>query len=379
MAVLALLTYPWITMVKSQYHVIPRALADDLSIWGRGPSDADCEQLGMDWQKRWQLAIQATLDYLVDMGAKPAHKKSLLLGSSKRLRGWLRRLKWGDQGHSIPTTGRARDLGAFLNCTQQRMAGLTVTRMRHGCTAAERIGRLPRTIAAKDRMLSCKAMAKACYGVEVTEPRIEDKRRIASRCATALVGKHQTQRSPEVATVMVGKGRAEIGTASIMRRLLGLRRAWHRRDEWREQIRQLLAHLHVGRRLGLTEDAQLHTHDQVDAAPPITSLEPSGSSTGPSPPCNSSDQQRSTPGPSQQQTDTQRHARPTKLKARRQPGPVELFVRSLHQIYGWLSSPETISFRGERAYNFMEAPINWLRPWVKRARTQSRGGSSCRA
>ena len=35
MAILALMTYPWIQLVKQQTGVIPRALADDLSLWAR--------------------------------------------------------------------------------------------------------------------------------------------------------------------------------------------------------------------------------------------------------------------------------------------------------------------------------------------------------
>ena len=35
MTLLALLTYPWIMMVMTYTAVIPRALADDLSLWAR--------------------------------------------------------------------------------------------------------------------------------------------------------------------------------------------------------------------------------------------------------------------------------------------------------------------------------------------------------
>ena len=79
MAALALITYPWITMLKQSYHVIPRCLADDLSVWARSVAQvAGNSELDVGWQDEWRLAMQATLEYLEDMGSRPAHSKSLL-------------------------------------------------------------------------------------------------------------------------------------------------------------------------------------------------------------------------------------------------------------------------------------------------------------
>ena len=119
-------------MVKSSYHVVPRALADDLSIWGRAAAGDTHGQQDMQWQNNWRDAVEATLQFLIGMGATPAHNKSLTLGSTKELRRWLKRIKWDHDRNSIPTTTRTRDLGAFFNSTNQRLAGITVTRMKRG-------------------------------------------------------------------------------------------------------------------------------------------------------------------------------------------------------------------------------------------------------
>ena len=131
------------------------------------------------------------------MGARAAHRESLILASDASLRRWAKQLTWGQGDDSIPVTGAARDLGAFYNTTGQRMAGPTITRMRNGAVDAVAIGKLPRTIDATARMLGTKALSRGCYGVEATQPRVHDLRKMASCCSDALVGRHQTQRAPK--------------------------------------------------------------------------------------------------------------------------------------------------------------------------------------
>ena len=148
MSILALMTYPWIKLIREQTATIPRALADDLSIWARSVApNADQHPL-FDWQEDWRHAVGLTLQYLHDMGALTATSKSLLLGTSAALRKWLRHQKWGPQQKAIPVVGHSRDLGAFYNSTDQRLGGVTITRMRHGSMDATKLGKLPRPLAA---------------------------------------------------------------------------------------------------------------------------------------------------------------------------------------------------------------------------------------
>ena len=177
------------------------------------------------------------------MGARPAHNKSLTLGSTPQLRKWLKKQRWGTGQLPIPTTSSTRDLGAFLNMSSQRLAGTLKARMQHGCTDAVKIGALPRTLQDKDRMLRTKACAKASYGVEATEPKLEDKRKFASACASALVGRHQTQRAPEVVIAMAGLGSSSMDVTMLTNRWHLLRRAWYLRPKWKRQIMWILQKL----------------------------------------------------------------------------------------------------------------------------------------
>ena len=102
--------------------------------------------------------------------------------------------------------------------------------MAQGSAEAVKVGQLPRSVASTERMLAAKAGAKAYYGTEVTQPRVQDLRKLAASCSNALVGKHQTQRTPEAATTLAGRGRMEAHTVLLLRRWNLLRRMWHLRD-----------------------------------------------------------------------------------------------------------------------------------------------------
>ena len=187
MTILALMTYPWIQLVKQWRCVKPRALADDLCLWSCQQDTDDDDEA--EYLHQWVQAVQATLDYLRNMGAAPAHGKSLLLASDTRRRKQLRDITWQPDMSRIPVTKHTRDLGAHLNTTASRITGTSKPRFVNALQDAGRIGRLPRTLVAKDRMLGAKALAKALYGTEVTEPRIQDVRAFSSACASARTGK----------------------------------------------------------------------------------------------------------------------------------------------------------------------------------------------
>ena len=224
-------------------HIVPRVLADDLCLWIRDIAQ-DAELLTGDrrYVRDMCRAIMATLASLTSMGARVARDKGLLLASEGNDRRWLRKQRWGSEQIPIPVANCARDLGAFVNMTAVRRGGTLNVRFDAACHDAARIGRLPRTVVAKDRMLGGKAMPKACYGVQTTQPRITDVRRLQSRNADAVLGRHQSQRCPEIASALADKGKCEVRTDMLMRRWHLLRRVWHARPAWQHQITRILGH-----------------------------------------------------------------------------------------------------------------------------------------
>ena len=98
-------------MVRQHQGVVPRALADDLSLWARQATDAASRGTDL-WIKNWETAMDATLQLFDDMGAKVAHGKCLTLASNTPLRKWLRQKRGGRLQAAIPTVGWAHNLGA---------------------------------------------------------------------------------------------------------------------------------------------------------------------------------------------------------------------------------------------------------------------------
>ena len=73
MAVLALMTRPWILMIKATTQTVPRALADDLAVWARAEADPHAEP--HEWKQRWHATVNNTIEYIVAIGARTAQYK----------------------------------------------------------------------------------------------------------------------------------------------------------------------------------------------------------------------------------------------------------------------------------------------------------------
>ena len=114
------------------------------------------------------------------------------------------------------------------------MGGAAINRMTDAMIDIRNIERLPRPKPVLARMIATKALAKAFYGTETTQPRQKYLTTIAAACASAVVGK-QTQRAPELATALTAAGRTEVHAYMMLRRWKLLRRMWHSRWAWKEK------------------------------------------------------------------------------------------------------------------------------------------------
>ena len=136
----------------------------------------------------------------------------------------------------MPATTKARDLGAFINTTKRKLGGTTINRFKEAIHDIIKIAKLPRPKHVIARMIATKAYPKAFYGTETTQPRIDDMKAITTATANAVTGRKQTQRAPDAAAAMAGTGKTDAGTHLLIRRWRLLRRMWHARPAWREQI-----------------------------------------------------------------------------------------------------------------------------------------------
>ena len=111
----ALLLRPWVGLMKT-CNAIPRVLADDLLILniGRGHLEA------------FTKALNATHEFLYDMGARVASNKSYNFSNNKGTRTWLRTHIWTKIEATISVINHGRDLGAHFCFTTSNHAGTII-------------------------------------------------------------------------------------------------------------------------------------------------------------------------------------------------------------------------------------------------------------
>ena len=157
MTMVALLMIPWVSIMEKA-EVIPRVLADDLMFTSHGDGH----------QSRTIRAMELSLQYFEDIGAKVANNKCFLFATNKSTRKALAKHVWSD-GHTIPISNTFRDLGAHMNLTQSKNGSTLTERMRKATKMAKRLRWLPISIEHKRRIVLSNIIPAAIYGVEVTE------------------------------------------------------------------------------------------------------------------------------------------------------------------------------------------------------------------
>ena len=149
MMIVMLLLRAWIIEMR-ETSVKPRDLADDLLMIASGTNHGD----------KITEAVEKAYDYMNDMGATIAAKKSILFSSCTATRKKLRHHRW-KCGDRIPVVSHARDLGAHLAISNRAYATTLRTRVKSATTLVEKIGRLPVTYKNKTHHIRTKALTKA--------------------------------------------------------------------------------------------------------------------------------------------------------------------------------------------------------------------------
>ena len=99
MMILALIARPWILYMQ-QMGATPRTLADDLMLTMTSPEPTQGDDDGM--MDTLCVAVEASLEFIHDMGGKPSPHKSAVMASSKEHRKCLRAQKVGRQRQHYP-------------------------------------------------------------------------------------------------------------------------------------------------------------------------------------------------------------------------------------------------------------------------------------
>ena len=108
MAMVALIMRPWIAIMRTFVDVRCFILADDVLILA----------LGENMLGQFAKALNATHDFLQQMGAKVAPNKSYNFASGRKAANWLRQTTWDFIGATIEVVIDLRYLGAHLTTRQ---------------------------------------------------------------------------------------------------------------------------------------------------------------------------------------------------------------------------------------------------------------------
>ena len=167
--------HPWVSQMRSM-KVIPRALADDLTIVAIGPNH----------EKRFKQAYGATMQYLDAIGAKPAPAKCFTFSTSQDTRFGLSRHYWQELQSRVKVALEARDLGGHLSTTA-RIGGATLAqRMRKATAFAHRLACFPWGWKAKRQVVETLIYPMTLYGCEASPINDSDMAKLSTAVAKAI-------------------------------------------------------------------------------------------------------------------------------------------------------------------------------------------------
>jgi hypothetical protein len=124
-------------------NVKPRGLADDLTI----------AAIWEGHERRFKQGLEATMKYLINLGAKPAPKKCFTFSSGPHTRCRLTNHYWQEIGAKVKVVLAARDLGGHLT-TKANLGGSTLAaRIRKATSYFYRLAVMPWSKQAKQRVV----------------------------------------------------------------------------------------------------------------------------------------------------------------------------------------------------------------------------------
>ena len=153
MPFVSLLLRAWAVLVISK-GCKPRSLADDLLILAIGDGHA----------RKMSDALDATLNFLADMGGNVASNKSIVCSTCSETRKFFTRKFWTPIKACIRVANHFRDLGTHLNLTFTSCGQTCNKRIWWAVKICKTIGRLPISYKHRANLIRAKVLSAAKYG-----------------------------------------------------------------------------------------------------------------------------------------------------------------------------------------------------------------------
>ena len=155
MTFIAFIFHPWTRMMRGM-NVIPRCLADDLTVYA----------IGHNHEARFQASYAETLRYLTFVGAKPAPSKCYTFSTESITRFRLSQELWYDINAYVPVVQAVRDLGGQLYTTSMINGSTLKQRLNRAIHLCLKLAFFSWPWEAKQRVVQALILPMALYGCE---------------------------------------------------------------------------------------------------------------------------------------------------------------------------------------------------------------------
>ena len=238
MAVLGVLTYPWI-MKMHVFHPESRVriLADDALV-GTGLEDDLSEDMTFQLHDD---AVQTSAMFMKDLGARIAPKKSSSLPSTPSLRArWKKHVIQALSG-PLPVCLTIRDLGAQLSVGRVYATKTLSERLEKASRLLESSKHMPMSFANRVAVILGKFFPMAIYGAPTTPIAKAKMQGFRSKLATTLDPRAAKARNVHLALACASGKVLDPRCHVLAARVLAIRRGWYVTPWTRHALEQVLA------------------------------------------------------------------------------------------------------------------------------------------
>ena len=328
MMFIALLLRPW-TVAIANMRAIPRILADDLMVLTHGTKH--CENM--------QRALNFTHEFLHDMGAVVAPKKSFIFSNVLACRKWYAKHTWINLDAKIPVVKTVRDLGGTINTGNRQASSIIDNRIAKAISSVRKMRFLPHSLEDKATLIQTKIIPMALYGIEVAEPSAHMMQKLQSAIIDTL-GAHSARRCNALVFELRNfKQDLDPHLHQATRRAVLFRRMWAKHQQMQPVIDYVLqAYIAMGIGGSISFDPE---------APELPSFP-----LGPAPPPGK-------PGRAKWRPNIPMH------------GPISLLLYSVHQLAASIDQHRVLHYE-HSSIDLINTPYQQLRPMIMQVAADAR-------
>ena len=243
MLMVALIMRPWIVMMRTIHGVSCYILADDVLLLAEGAS-----MVG-----KLAEALNATHEYLNDMGAKVAPAKSYNFTSSKKAAAWLTQTTWDHIGAKIKVDTDFRYLGAHLTTRHSPTSATMDARLEKALTQLKRLRYVPADVEAKVGIILAKTYAAALYGVEAAKVQPAKVAKLSAAVVNVFRGRNTNRNIDRFYTTLTDEAKDLDPVVQIYgRRALQVRRTCSKDKEAEKRIKETIVRYATRHKRGAT-------------------------------------------------------------------------------------------------------------------------------